>query len=59
MDEKTHNPGHLVMELYSPDVVKMSVQREEAASVLRPNVYKVSDIVVVHNTERSPHTLIL
>ena len=36
----THNPGHLMMELDSADVIQVSVQRKKTTSVLRSNIYR-------------------
>lgn len=41
-DEKlssTHDPRHLVMKLYGTNVVQVTVQSEEAAAVLRTQVW--------------------
>lgn len=43
---RSYNPRHLVVELYSTDVVQMAMQSEEASSVLRPNVYGTSVFVI-------------
>ena len=43
VSDTTHNPRHLMMELHGTDVVQMTVQSEEAASVCWSDVYKLLD----------------
>lgn len=35
----THDPRHIVMELHSSDIIEMSVESEETATVCRADVY--------------------
>ena len=36
--DETHNPWHLVMELNRPDIIQVTMQREQASAILRADI---------------------